>query len=134
MATLPRRATLIDNPVSVAPGFTIGNVHVMAGVPAIMRAMFERLAPSLPTGVQVRSRAVHALGMAEGGIAGPLSAIAESHPSVDLGSYPFYRGESNGVAIVGRGTDEGALASAMREVTAMIASAGFAVIEGEPPG
>ena len=133
MAMMPRGSSLIDNPVSTAPGFTIGNVHVMAGVPSIMRAMFERLVPSLPIGARVLSRAVHALGMAEGAIAGPLAAIAAAHPSVDVGSYPFSRGQSNGVAIVVRGTDEATLATITGEVTAMIVAAGFAAVEGEPP-
>ena len=133
MATIPRGATLIDNPVSVAPGFSIGNVHVMAGVPAIMRAMFENLVPHLPAGTQVQSRAVHALRMAEGTIAAPLAAIAGAHVSVELGSYPFYRGDVNGVAIIGRGLDGAALDAAMIEVRGMIAKAGFDVVEGEPP-
>ncbi len=133
MAMMPRGARLIDNPVSVAPGFSIGNVHVMAGVPSIMRAMFERLVPELPTGVVVQSRALHALKMAEGGIAGPLSRIASAHPSVDIGSYPFYRGETNGVAIVARGTDAAELDMVTGEVDGMIREAGFVVIEGEPP-
>jgi molybdenum cofactor synthesis domain-containing protein len=133
MAMTPRGASLIDNPVSVAPGFTIGNVHVMAGVPSIMRAMFENLVPELPTGTVVASRAVHALRMAEGGIARPLSEIAKAHAAVDIGSYPFYRADINGVAIVARGTDEGELETVMEEVRAMIADAGYAVVEGEPP-
>ncbi len=133
MAMMPRGATLIDNPVSVAPGFTIGNVHVMAGVPSIMRAMFERLAPELPAGTVVRSRAVHALRMAEGGIALALSRIAAAHPAVDVGSYPFYRGDGNGVAIVARGPAGAALDTVIGEVSAMIDDAGFTAVEGEPP-
>ena len=66
MATMPRGATLIDNPVSIAPGFTIGNVHVMAGVPRIMQSMFEALAPYLAGGPPITSRAVHAAGLAGG--------------------------------------------------------------------
>ena len=133
MATMPRGATLIDNPVSTAPGFTIGNVHVMAGVPSIMRAMFERLVPSLPTGVAVASRAVHALGMMEGAIAAPLTRIAQSYPGVDVGSYPFHRDGTGGVAIVARGTDPGVLETVIGEVRTMISEAGLAVVEGEPP-
>ena len=133
MATMPRGAALIDNPVSMAPGFTIGNVHVMAGVPSIMRAMFEALVPSLPAGEVVRSRAVHALGMVEGAIAAPLRTIAASFSSLDLGSYPFYRNDSNGVAIVARGTNDADLGEAMARVSAMIIAAGHAVVEGEPP-
>ena len=134
MATVPRGATLIDNPVSVAPGFTIGNVHVMAGVPAIMRAMFENLVVELPTGLQVRSRAVHALKMAEGAIAAPLAAIAGSYSGVELGSYPFYRGDVNGVTIIARGLDDLELDRAMADLRTMIAGAGYIAVEGEPAG
>ena len=133
MATMPRGATLIDNPVSVAPGFTIGNVHVMAGVPTIMRAMFERLVPRLPTGVAVASRAVHALGMMEGAIAEPLARIAGAYDGVDLGSYPFHRSDAGGVAIVARGTDAAELDEVIGQVREMIAAAGHDVVEGEPP-
>ncbi len=66
MATMPRGATLIDNAISIAPGFTIGNVHVMAGVPRIMQSMFDALAPSLAGGPPIVSRAVHAIGLLEG--------------------------------------------------------------------
>ena len=69
MATMPRGAALIDNAVSIAPGFTIGNVHVMAGVPRIMQSMFDSLAPSLQGGTPVTSRALHAAGVQEGDIA-----------------------------------------------------------------
>ena len=105
MATLPRGATLIDNPVSIAPGFTIGNVHVMAGVPRIMQAMWGTLEPSLPGGTPVLSRAVHSGGVAEGTMAEGLGAIQARYPAQDLGSYPYYRGSGNGVAIVAKGTD-----------------------------
>ncbi|MGH7066577.1 MAG: hypothetical protein ACREFO_08760 [Acetobacteraceae bacterium] len=63
---MPRGARLIESPVSVAPGFEIGNVFVMAGVPQVMRAMFETLVPHLEGGARVPSRAVHAVGVAEG--------------------------------------------------------------------
>src|ERR1700760_4699480 len=88
MATMPRGATLIDNPISIAPGFTIGNVHVMAGVPRIMQAMFDALAPSLNGGPPIVSRAVHAQGIAEGQIAEGLGLVQAAFPDVDLGSYP----------------------------------------------
>ncbi len=72
MATMPRGATLIDNAMSVAPGFQIGNVYVMAGVPRVMQSMFEWLAPRLKGGAPIVSRAVHVSGLAEGIIAAPL--------------------------------------------------------------
>src|SRR3954470_15706518 len=83
MATMPRGAKLIDNPISVAPGFTIGNVYVMAGVPRVMQSMFEWLAPRLQGGAPVVSRSVHVSGLAEGIIAAPLGAVQAKYPDID---------------------------------------------------
>ena len=107
MATMPRGATLIENAISIAPGFTIGNVHVMAGVPRIMQAMFDVLSARLQGGAPVQSRAVHVFGLPEGAIAEGLGAIQGRYPDTDIGSYPFYRGGGNGVAVVAKGTDAG---------------------------
>ena len=133
MATMPRGATLIDNTVSVAPGFTIGNVHVMAGVPRIMQAMFESLAPTLVGGPPVHSVAVHVLGQPEGAIAEGLGAVAHRFPDLDIGSYPFYRVGGGGVAIVAKGTDANACAEAIEAVKAMLRGMGATPIDGEPP-
>ena len=133
MATVPRGATLIDNPVSVAPGFTIGNVHVMAGVPRIMQAMFETLAPRLQGGAPVASRAVHAIGLLEGDLAEGLQAIQGRYPALDLGSYPFYRATGGGVALVAKGTDAAALDACVAEVAALVAALGKEPVAGEPP-
>ena len=132
MATMPRGATLIDNAVSIAPGFTIGNVHVMAGVPRIMQAMFAALAPTLPGGTPVQSRAVHAAGLLEGSIAEGLGAIQGRYPALDLGSYPYYRLTGNGVALVAKGTDTAALEACVAEVAALIEAQGKAPVPGEP--
>jgi molybdenum cofactor synthesis domain-containing protein len=132
MATMPRGASLIPNPVSVAPGFIIGNVHVMAGVPRIMQAMFDALAPGLKGGVPVKSRAMHAWGMQEGRIAEALGAIQARYPGVDIGSYPYYRENGGGVALVAKGTDEAALEAAIAEITAMVAGLGLTPMAGEP--
>ncbi len=132
MATMPRGATLIDNAVSIAPGFIIGNVHVMAGVPRIMQTMFEALAPGLRGGVPVESRSVHALGLMEGSIAAALGEIQARYPEIAIGSYPFYRKEGNGVAIVAKGTDIARAEAAIGEVTAMIVAQGKTPIQGEP--
>ncbi len=132
MATMPRGATLIDNAVSIAPGFTIGNVHVMAGVPRIMQAMFTALAPTLQGGTPVQSRAVHAAGLLEGSIAEGLGAIQDRYPALDLGSYPYYRLNGNGVALVAKGTDTAALDACIAEVTALIEVQGKTPIPGEP--
>ncbi|WP_419896228.1 competence/damage-inducible protein A [Roseomonas sp. USHLN139] len=132
MATMPRGARLIDNPVSIAPGFIIGNVHVMAGVPRIMQAMFEGLAPSLQGGTPVQSRSVHARGMLEGAIAEGLGQIQKDFPELDIGSYPFYRPEGGGVALVAKGTDAARLDAAAAAITAFIAGLGHTPVVGEP--
>lgn len=134
MATMPRGARLITNPVSVAPGFEIGNVFVMAGVPQVMRGMFDWLAPRLKGGPSVISRAVHVVGLAEGVLAAGLGAIQAEHPELELGSYPFYRADGNGVAVVAKGTDAGAAEAAIREVAELMARLGGNAVGGEPPG
>lgn len=133
MATMPRGATLIENAVSKAPGFTIGNVHVMAGVPRIMQAMFDALAPTLTHGTPVVSRAVHGTGLLEGRIAAPLGAIQARYPEVDIGSYPYDRSRGNGVAVVAKGTDAAEAEAVIAEVTAMIRDLGIEPVAGEPP-
>ena len=132
MATMPRGARLIPNPVSVAPGFIIGNVHVMAGVPRIMQAMFEQLAPSLQGGTPVQSRAVHAAGLLEGRIAEGLGEIQARFPKVEIGSYPYYRENGGGVALVAKGTDMALLDAAIAEITALVNGLGYAPVAGEP--
>ena len=133
MATMPRGASLIENPISIAPGFTIGNVHVMAGVPRIMQAMFESLAPTLAGGAPILSRAVHTARVPEGRIAEGLAAIQARHPDLDLGSYPYYRKDASGVAIVAKGTDAAAAESAIAEVAALMRALGGEPVDGEPP-
>jgi molybdenum cofactor synthesis domain-containing protein len=133
MATMPRGATLIDNAVSVAPGFTIGNVHVMAGVPRIMQSMFEALAPSLAGGPPIISRAVHAARLLEGAVAEGLSAIQDRYPGLDLGSYPYYRASGNGVALIAKGPDAAEAEAAITEVTKLIIDLGLEPVPGEPP-
>jgi molybdenum cofactor synthesis domain-containing protein len=132
MATLPRGATPIRNDVSIAPGFTMGNVHVMAGVPRIMQAMFLALEPDLPRGAPIEMRAVYGMGVMEGNIAAGLSDIQDRFQDADLGSYPFQRDGRWGVAIVAKGTDSAQLEAAIAEATAMIEAQGIAPIQGEP--
>ena len=88
MARIPDGAALIENPVSRAPGFSIGNVHVMAGVPAVFEAMVAGLLPRLVGGRPLLSESLR-VERPEGEIAGPLRLIAEAHPGVSIGSYPF---------------------------------------------
>lgn len=132
MATMPRGAALIDNVVSIAPGFTIGNVHVLAGVPRIMQAMFEALAPTLKGGPPVVSAAVHATGLMEGRIAEGLAGIQARYPDLDIGSYPYYRQGGGGVAVVAKGTEEAAVRQAAHDVLVFMRACGAHPVEGEP--
>jgi molybdenum cofactor synthesis domain-containing protein len=120
MARIPAGADLILNKVSAAPGFRIGNVHVMAGVPAIMQAMLDEVAPTLKTGVKMLSESVRA-DLREGDIGGPLGEIAKAHPEVMIGSYPFVdpeRGPNTNIVV--RSRDPQKLAAAKDAVAAMI--------------
>ena len=103
MARIPDRAALIDNPVSVAPGFTLGNVHVMAGVPAVFKAMVETVLPNLTGGDPLLSETIR-ITRGEGDIAGPLGELAEEFSDLSFGSYPFQRDGIFGANIVIRGT------------------------------
>jgi molybdenum cofactor synthesis domain-containing protein len=131
MATMPRGAILIDDG-HVAPGYSIGNVHVMAGVPSIMQKMFETLAPTLQGGRPVVSRSVHATGVREGDIAEGLTAVQDRYPALDLGSYPYFKETGHGVAIVAKGTDADAAEAAITEVTALFKTLGGEPVAGEP--
>ena len=124
MARVPDGATLIDNPVSAAPGFRIGNVHVMAGVPSIMRAMLEAVLPTLPEGPVTGSASVVAFGLGEGDIAGPLRDLQERHPDVDVGSYPGRVDGRSRVELVARGTGPERLEALRRELAGLVEAAG----------
>lgn len=117
MARIPDGATLIDNPISAAPGFSIGNVHVMAGVPNIFEAMLEGVLPGIAGGAPLLSRTVQ-VRRGEGDIAGPLGEIASSIPDLSFGSYPYQRGTDFGSNIVIRGTDAAALDNAVAALQA----------------
>lgn len=104
MARIPPGATLIENPVSAAPGFTIGNVHVMAGVPAVFQAMVASVLPTITGGEPLLSRSVR-IDMGEGMIAGPLADLAAEFSDLSFGSYPFIRNGAYGSDIVIRGSD-----------------------------
>lgn len=123
MANVPEGGVLIDNPVSAAPGFRIGNVHVMAGVPRIMQAMFDGIAPSLAGGDKVLSRTV-TCDLGEGVIAAGLGAIAAVYPELSVGSYPYFRAGRFGTSLVLRGTDAERLSSATEAVRSLVVSLG----------
>jgi molybdenum cofactor synthesis domain-containing protein len=126
MARIPHGATLIENRISGAPGFHIGNVFVLAGVPAIARAMLEALAPSLPEGPRMHARAVTA-SLAEGRVAEGLAAIQQAHPQTLIGSYPFHTEDGgHGVQLVVRGRDLAAVEAAFVAITAHLRALGAA--------
>ena len=112
MARIPDGATLIDNPVSVAPGFTLENVHVMAGVPAVFQAMVASVLPGLTGGAPLLSQTLR-IHRGEGDIAGPLAALAEEYSDLSIGSYPFQKDGLYGANIVVRGTNEAHVSAAL---------------------
>jgi molybdenum cofactor synthesis domain-containing protein len=118
MARIPEGATLVRNPVSFAPGFRMENVFVMAGVPKIMQAMMDEIAPLLAKGELVRARTVMFLG-GEGDIAKPLKDIQERFNNVTIGSYPFESAQGYCTNLVLRSRELAALEKATAEVSAM---------------
>ena len=128
MARVPQGATLVENPVSVAPGFCMGNVYVMAGVPKIMNAMLENILPTLPLAAMLVSRTV-VCDLPEGALAAPLGTLQEKNPDVDLGSYPGKTGESFRVSLVVRGRDEDRVTEVAAELRAMVSGLGGSELE-----
>lgn len=122
MARIPDGATLIDNPISVAPGFTLGNVHVMAGVPNIFQAMVASVLPTLTGGDPLLSQTLR-INCGEGEIAGPLSQLAADFSDLSIGSYPFQRDGAYGSNIVIRGTDAARIDAAMTRLCDRFAGA-----------
>jgi molybdenum cofactor synthesis domain-containing protein len=124
MARVPIGGELVKNPVQGPPGFTIGNVFVLAGVPQIMRGMLEDVGPRLRTGAVTISRTVRVEGSGEGVIAAPLEAVAKAHPTMSLGSYPFFGPEGYGSNLVLRGRDAAEVEATVGELVAALAEAG----------
>jgi molybdenum cofactor synthesis domain-containing protein len=118
MARIPDGAILIENPVSTAPGFTLGNVHVMAGVPKIFEAMLAGLLPGITGGDPLLSQSLR-VDRGEGEIAGAFGALAADFPDLSMGSYPFATGGAVGTNLVIRGTDPARIDAAMARLTAL---------------
>jgi molybdenum cofactor synthesis domain-containing protein len=120
MARIPKGATLVANKVSGAPGFWIGNVITMAGIPAVMQGMLDEVAPKLKTGTKLLSETIRA-DAKEGDVGTELGVIAKAHPATIIGSYPFID-EKNGpnTNIVVRSRDAGELAAVKAEVEGML--------------
>lgn len=119
MARLPEGAVPIANPLTAAPGFRIGNVHVLAGVPKIMRVMLDAVIPGLRGGAPVHSETV-TCAMGEGALAEALADLSQEWPDLDFGSYPAYGPEGPEVSMVVRGTDKARLDGAARALVAMV--------------
>lgn len=116
MARIPDGAALIDNPVSTAPGFTVENVHVMAGVPAVFEAMVASVLPTLTGGTPLTSQTLRIM-RGEGDIAGPLRDLAGTYPDLSFGSYPFQSNGVFGANVVVRGSDPALVAEAMTKLS-----------------
>lgn len=119
MARMPRGADLILNPVSVAPGFRIGNVHVMAGVPSIFQAMLDNVVPTLRTGARLLSTTIPCP-YGEGTIGGPLAEIQKAHPDTIIGSYPKYLDGKFWTELVVRSRSQEAMERASSAIEAML--------------
>lgn len=117
MARIPDSATLIENPVSIAPGFSIRNVHVMAGVPAVFEAMVATVLSQIKGGAPLLSQTLR-IDRAEGEVAGPLRKLAEAYPDLSIGSYPFNDQGAYGTNVVIRGQDGSRVDAAMVALSA----------------
>ncbi|MCI0736216.1 MAG: molybdopterin-binding protein [Beijerinckiaceae bacterium] len=121
MARIPHGAALVKNKISAAPGFWIANVIVLAGVPAIMQAMLDEVAPKLATGILMHVETIAAGGMPEGAYAAPLGGLAAASPELTIGSYPAFRDGRFHNEIVVRGKDKAKVDAAAAAIEAMIA-------------
>lgn len=129
MADVPMGSELIPNAVSTAPGFRIGNVFVMAGVPKIMQAMLDAIIPHLKGGATVLSTSI-ATNLLEGTIAAGLTEIQNRYMDIDIGSYPTYEAASGyRTTLVLRSPDAARNEAARSEIAALIASCGGQVVE-----
>ena len=133
MARVPDGGSLVKNAVQGPPGFQIGNVFVLAGVPAIMRGMMDDVGPRLRTGKVVIARTVRVTGSGEGVIAAPLEALAKAHPNLSLGSYPFYGEGGFGSNLVIRGRDADEVNATVEALIAVLKEIGVADILPDPP-
>ena len=130
MCHVPAGASLIENPVSQAPGFQLENVFVLAGVPRIARAMFASLSERLIAGAPIRSASVEAR-LSEGAIASQLAAIAARFPDVEIGSYPFFRDPDYGVSVVARSRDGARATAVINEVSELMRALGSEPTAGD---
>ncbi|MBL6947027.1 MAG: competence/damage-inducible protein A [Rhodospirillales bacterium] len=131
MTEIPVGASLVENPVSNAPGFRMGNVYVFAGIPRIMQAMFEGIAGQLIGGAPTLSKAITAR-VPEGILGGPLARVQERHADVEIGSYPFKKdGGVFGASLILRSSDAKKLDEAAEAVREMVRGLGAEPLEGD---
>jgi molybdopterin-biosynthesis enzyme MoeA-like protein len=128
MARIPAGAELIHNPVSAAPGFMLGNVFVMAGIPSVMRGMLQDVGHRIRGGAVVHSHTVRGAGLREGDIAEPLGALARARPEVSFGSYPWMRLKGKtmeyGVNLVARSRDPDLIAASLDALVEIVKAQG----------
>lgn len=129
MAMMPEGASLLPNPISRAPGFRIGNVFVLAGVPEVMQATFNELKHRLKGGARLYSRNV-SCALGEGTIAEDLAALQKRYRDLEIGSYPYFRRNDFGVTLVVRGTERGRIDGAIEELKLLIRRLGSDPQEG----
>jgi molybdenum cofactor synthesis domain-containing protein len=134
MARIPHGASLIDNPVSGAPGFQTGNVFTLAGVPKIVEGMLGDIGHRLKTGAVVKSITVRGSDLREGELAEALEQLSDQYEGVSIGSYPWFKTVSDhGVALIARGTDEAVLAKVRDALVTLVKDQGVEpeILEGE---
>jgi molybdenum cofactor synthesis domain-containing protein len=124
MARIPFGADLVENAVSVAPGFMLGNVIVMAGIPAVMHAMLDAVTNRLKTGKKMLSASLD-LARPEGEIAALFGDLQKRYPDVPMGSYPFFRDGTYGTQLVLRSTSPERLAAAETELKTLLVARGW---------
>ena len=129
MARLPPRGDRITHPQGGPPGFRVGNVFVMAGVPGVMKGMLEDVGPRLRTGAVVHARTLRVTGAGEGVLSAPLEAVAKANPALSLGSYPFFTPEGYGSNLVVRGRDPAQVERVVDDLRAALADAGVTGVE-----
>ena len=131
MARVPVGGSLVKNAVQGPPGFQIGNVFVLAGVPMVMRGMMDDVVPRLRTGAVVISRTVRVEGAGEGVIAEPLANLAKAHPELSIGSYPFFGPDGFGSNLVVRGRDAAEVNATVEELIGVLDGVGARSITRE---
>ena len=123
MADIPESAELIDNPVSAAPGYILGNVYVLPGVPSILQAMVENMGDQLPGGVKAFRLTVQTE-VGEGTLASGLADIESQFEGISIGSYPWFKPGQYGTALVVSGLVEADVNSAADKLVDLVATFG----------